>query len=640
MATYPPTINQLPAIFNPDEFYQEQTGDVGTLAEVLAQGNDGNNLGIVSGGAIGCSSITTPFGFINALETTTITDIATTGVAIDPTGTLKIKGATTKGSLLAGDGTNTIDLPTATNGSYLKTNSATASGLEWGTGINSLVEGNNIFINNNPTTDPTISVREPLNATLQIGNQLIDGGSVDLTGDKSATLGIQTTNGVLSSINLSYSEPTTQSSNAFTLQTQDTQVVETMSVADATATRTKTETLVIGGYDENISFNPSKFATRTMSDTSAGSGITFGNGSTFLNITQEVVNSAGVSKGINYQNPTTSKVVSTNQQVNSAQNLNTFSYADVGGFTTYTQFEADGNRSRFRNFYLPSSGGLLNTNSLQTSAGGCSLRQDAGSSYCEIATTSNSFNLQNAVNASSLQIATTDTAGTITHTTNSSGQVLYTQNCGTTSLEVKSLPSASSITCSNSLSLSSALNGSVAIPSFRFINTSANTINYPAITIERATPNSGAGNIIGGVSFQAKDATGSQVEWARIQTKTENVGAGNQDGTLSIFNSVNGVVSETFNFNGGQNENNSFRPLDMNGNDIRTITGGLQIGCSTSATAGAVLTLATKNGTAGSGAGLALTGDTLLSGSSGGNSGQHLCLTIGGVVYKIALLNP
>jgi hypothetical protein len=37
---------------------------------------------------------------------------------------------------------------------------------------------------------------------------------------------------------------------------------------------------------------------------------------------------------------------------------------------------------------------------------------------------------------------------------------------------------------------------------------------------------------------------------------------------------------------------------------------------------------------------LVLTGNTLLSGSSGGNSGQHLCLTIGGTVYKIALQNP
>jgi hypothetical protein len=55
---------------------------------------------------------------------------------------------------------------------------------------------------------------------------------------------------------------------------------------------------------------------------------------------------------------------------------------------------------------------------------------------------------------------------------------------------------------------------------------------------------------------------------------------------------------------------------------------------------GAVITLATADGTPGSGAGLLLTGDTLLSASAGGSSGQHLCLTIGGTVYKIKLENP
>ena len=122
--------------------------------------------------------------------------------------------------------------------------------------------------------------------------------------------------------------------------------------------------------------------------------------------------------------------------------------------------------------------------------------------------------------------------------------------------------------------------------------------------------------------------------------KTENVNAGNQDGTLSVFNLVNGTLFETFNFNGGQNEINSFRPLDMNGNAIIASTGSLSVGTSSSITAGATLTLATKNNVAGSGAGLALTGNTLTAVTAGGSAGQHLCLTINGVVYKIALLLP
>ena len=147
------------------------------------------------------------------------------------------------------------------------------------------------------------------------------------------------------------------------------------------------------------------------------------------------------------------------------------------------------------------------------------------------------------------------------------------------------------------------------------------------------------GNAISAISSYALDGTATSREWSRIQTKVENVSGGNQDATLSVFNSVNGSVVETFNFNGGQNENNSFRPLDMNGNGIINTTGSLSVGCSTSSTAGATLTLATKDNVAGSGAGLVLTGNTLLNATAGGNSGQHLCLTIGGTVYKIALLN-
>jgi len=184
----------------------------------------------------------------------------------------------------------------------------------------------------------------------------------------------------------------------------------------------------------------------------------------------------------------------------------------------------------------------------------------------------------------------------------------------------------------------SSTSGTAATPNFIFKEAAPTAAGACVIRMDKSVAPT-AGNAISAISSYALDGTATAREWSRIQTKVENIGAGNQDATLSIFNSVNGVVSETFNFNGAQNENNSFRPLDMNGNDIRTASGSLSVGCSTSTTAGATLTLATKDGTAGSGAGLVLTGNTLTSGSAGGNSGQHLCLTIGVNVYKIALLN-
>ena len=66
----------------------------------------------------------------------------------------------------------------------------------------------------------------------------------------------------------------------------------------------------------------------------------------------------------------------------------------------------------------------------------------------------------------------------------------------------------------------------------------------------------------------------------------------------------------------------------------------MEINTSASSTAGAVLTLATKDNVAGSGAGLVLTGNTLQSANAGLHFGQHLVITLNGSVYKIALLNP
>ena len=175
-------------------------------------------------------------------------------------------------------------------------------------------------------------------------------------------------------------------------------------------------------------------------------------------------------------------------------------------------------------------------------------------------------------------------------------------------------------------------------PSFTIANTNTSSTVYPVLRLDRPDRSASIAETLGAFTTWADDGTGVSREWSRIQTVASNVGVGNQDGTISIYGSVNGVMAEVFNFNGNQNENNSFKPLDMNSNEIRTNTGDMTINTSTSAGNG-ILTLATKNGTAGSGAGLALTGNTLLNASAGGSSGQHLCLTIDGTVYKIALLN-
>ena len=62
-------------------------------------------------------------------------------------------------------------------------------------------------------------------------------------------------------------------------------------------------------------------------------------------------------------------------------------------------------------------------------------------------------------------------------------------------------------------------------------------------------------------------------------------------------------------------------------------------GTAISINSSSTLTLITANNVTGSGEGLILTGNTLVSETSGADSGKHLCLTINGVVYKITLLN-
>jgi hypothetical protein len=167
-----------------------------------------------------------------------------------------------------------------------------------------------------------------------------------------------------------------------------------------------------------------------------------------------------------------------------------------------------------------------------------------------------------------------------------------------------------------------------------------------------------AGDVIGAISTWADDASGVSREWSRIQTKTENVGVGNQDATLSIFTSVNGSVSEVFNFNGSQNENNSFRPLDMNGNGIRTTSGDMTISTVPSSGTGNLTCSAKGYGQYGAETGFTnvyntngdiqfnaggvasdwvMTCPNWESATSGGNSGKFLRIKLNGVYHKIQL---
>jgi hypothetical protein len=181
--------------------------------------------------------------------------------------------------------------------------------------------------------------------------------------------------------------------------------------------------------------------------------------------------------------------------------------------------------------------------------------------------------------------------------------------------------------------------GSSATPQFLLTNT--NSTGAISTEIYKAKPSAGVnGEVLHQQSVYGKDGANNKQEYTRITHTIRDVTAGAEDGSIEMGAFVNGSFQNFIQINGNENEINALRPLDMTGNNIRTTTGSLAINVASSATAGAVLTLATKDDVAGSGTGLALTGNTLLSATAGGNSGQHLCLTIGGSVYKIKLELP
>jgi hypothetical protein len=126
-------------------------------------------------------------------------------------------------------------------------------------------------------------------------------------------------------------------------------------------------------------------------------------------------------------------------------------------------------------------------------------------------------------------------------------------------------------------------------------NTSATlNVGFPTIEMYKSGRNAQTSETLGSISVFADDGGSQKTEFARIQVKTENVASGNEDGTISFFTSVNGTNSEVFNFNGAQNENNSFRPLDLNGNALRTNSGDMAITTASSSGTGD-LTITAKN---------------------------------------------
>jgi hypothetical protein len=148
-------------------------------------------------------------------------------------------------------------------------------------------------------------------------------------------------------------------------------------------------------------------------------------------------------------------------------------------------------------------------------------------------------------------------------------------------------------------------------------------------------------------SVWGKDGAFTKTEFTRVTHTIRDPSDTAEDGSIEFQCLTNGTIETYMQINGndgGIGEVNMFKAVDLVGSQAGLVkvsgTGStnLTVDASSSAGTGSII-LNTKNGTAGSGNGLRLTGNTLTAPTAGGNSGQHLCITINGVVYKISLLN-
>jgi hypothetical protein len=78
-----------------------------------------------------------------------------------------------------------------------------------------------------------------------------------------------------------------------------------------------------------------------------------------------------------------------------------------------------------------------------------------------------------------------------------------------------------------------------------------------------------------------------------MEALARNVGVGNTDGALLFSGLVNDVMTSFFEINGGENEINAFKPIDMVGNNIRSSTGSMTLTTALSTGLG-IITLAPK----------------------------------------------
>lgn len=137
--------------------------------------------------------------------------------------------------------------------------------------------------------------------------------------------------------------------------------------------------------------------------------------------------------------------------------------------------------------------------------------------------------------------------------------------------------------------------GGTAQPIARFNNSSA-SVGAVTIRTNKTGRNVASNEVLASVQFNARNFSGVDTTFGKIECAATTATVGDTDGSLDFYSLINGVNNLVFRLNGADNENNSFRPLDLNGNNLKTSTGNMTIDTTASSGTG-TLALTSKGAT-------------------------------------------
>jgi hypothetical protein len=224
-----------------------------------------------------------------------------------------------------------------------------------------------------------------------------------------------------------------------------------------------------------------------------------------------------------------------------------------------------------------------------------------------------------------------------------------------------------------------------------------NTTGVPSIKYYKSGRTTVLNDVIMSQQFNAKNYANVEKTYGKIECSVTGASVPTgDDGALDFYTLINGTNQLVFRLNGADNENNTFRPFDLNGQVLKTSQTNLEINSTSSTGTGDISATSKRNidlnagatgninGTttdgninmiANTGAGgvngfcsmtadrgialssaqggsngniildvnnigdLQLEGTTLQSATSGGNAGTHLRIKLNGTYYKIRLEN-